>query len=581
MSTNYHQTKKDQSDLKKALKQIRKIFISIGVYSFFLNLLMLAPPFYMLVVYDIVMPSNNLDTLLLVTLIALMFFIGMWILDYVRAKLLIYASNKLDLILNKRIFDATFDLATKYPDKANLQPMRDFTSIKNFLGGSAVSAFFDFPWFPIYIAIMFAFSYIYGLYAIAAIVIIIILTYLNEKTTKEGLESSNEKYNQSMAFFDNNIRNVEVVKAMGMKENLHRIWMEKYNSYLMVNTKASQTAAFYSNASKSFRMLASSMMYGLGALLAIAGLISPGMIIAGAVLLGRAMQPISQVISSWKSFTSAKIAYNKLNDLLLEFPEETEKLLLPDPQGMIQFENVVTIPPLGEKAVLKGISLQIESGDMVGIIGPSASGKSSFVKTVVGVWEPSSGHIRIDGADIAQYNSVALGQHIGYLPQDIELFEGTIADNIARFGENITDADVIQAAKLSGTHELILGLPHGYGTKVGAGGLSLSGGQKQRIGLARAIYGNPKIVVLDEPNSNLDDAGEYALMMTLRVLKERGVTVLFVTHKNNLLSLSDKLVFMKDGTVLMYDQSEKVIEALALDNQTAKKLPQEGTNDSK
>lgn len=573
-----HNKNKNKSDLQKALKQIRKIFISIGIYSFFLNLLMLAPPFYMLVVYDIVMPSNNLDTLLLVTMIAVMFFVGMWILDYVRAKLLIYASNKLDLILNKRVFDATFELSAKYPNKANIQPMRDFTTIKNFLGGSGVTAFFDFPWFPIYIAVMFAFSYVYGLYAIGATIIIILLTYLNEKATKEGLESSNEKYTQAMTFFDNNIRNVEVVKAMGMKENLHRIWMEKYNSYLMVNTKASQTAAFYSNASKSFRMMSSSLMYGLGALLSMAGMISPGMIIAGAVLLGRALQPISQVVASWKSFTSAKIAYNKLNELLLEFPEAENKLTLPDPQGKIQFENVMTIPPLAEKPVLKGITLQIEPGEMIGVIGPSASGKSSFVKTIVGVWAPTNGHIRIDGADIAQYDAVALGQHIGYLPQDIELFEGTIADNIARFDEQVIDEDIIQAAKLSGTHELILGLPHGYSTRVGAGGHSLSGGQKQRIGLARAIYGNPKLIVLDEPNSNLDDAGEYALMMALRVLKDRGTTVVFVTHKNNLLELTDKLVLMKEGLVLMYDESGKVIKAM---NNKIKTLPKESTNESK
>jgi len=306
MSTN--NKKNENSDLELALKSMKKIFISLGIYSFFLNILMIAAPFYMLVVYDIVMPSKNLNTLLLVTLIAIMFFIGIWILDYVRGKMMIYTSNKLDLIMNKRLFDATFDLAAKYPDKANIQPIRDFNSIKTFLGGSAVFAFFDFPWFPIYIALLFAFSSVYGLYGIVATVIIILLTWLNEKMTKEGLESSNEDYRKAINFFDNNIRNVEVVKAMGMRENLHRIWMEKYNRYLLTHTKASTTASFYSNASKSFRMMASSMMYGVGALLAIAGMISPGMIIAGAVLLGRALQPISQIIATWKSFTNAKIA---------------------------------------------------------------------------------------------------------------------------------------------------------------------------------------------------------------------------------------------------------------------------------
>jgi ATP-binding cassette subfamily C protein EexD len=552
----------NKSDLQKALKSMKKIFISLGIYSFFLNILMLAAPFYMLVVYDLVMPAKNLNTLLLVTVLTVMFFVGMWILDYVRSKLMIYASNKLDLIMNKRLFEATFDLAAKYPNKANIQPIRDFGSIKSFMGGPAVFAFFDFPWFPIYIAIMFVFSPIYGIYGIIATAIIILLTWLNEKTTKEGLEESNENYRNAVGFFENNIQNVEVVKAMGMKKNLHRIWMEKYNKYLVVHNDASTKASFYSNASKSFRMLASSMMYGVGAILAILGMISPGMIIAGAVLMGRALQPITQIVSTWKNFTKAKIAYEKLNELLLEFPESEEKIDLPEPKGNITFENVVTKPPLSKIPSLKGISLQINAGDMVCVIGPSAAGKSSLAKTIVGVWQPISGHIRVDGADINQYDPDKFGSYIGYLPQDIELFEGTIAQNISRFEENPNDADIIAAAKLSGTHELILNLPDGYATKVGTRGMSLSGGQKQRIGLARALYGKPKIIVLDEPNSNLDDTGEYALMMALNRLKEQKITLIFITHKQNIIKLADKILAIKDGQVAMYDERDKVIAAL-------------------
>jgi ATP-binding cassette subfamily C protein EexD len=552
----------NKSDLQKALKSMKKIFISLGIYSFFLNILMLAAPFYMLVVYDLVMPAKNLNTLLLVTVLTVMFFVGMWILDYVRSKLMIYASNKLDLIMNKRLFEATFDLASKYPNKANIQPIRDFGSIKSFMGGPAVFAFFDFPWFPIYIAIMFVFSPIYGIYGIIATAIIILLTWLNEKTTKEGLEESNENYRNAVGFFENNIQNVEVVKAMGMKKNLHRIWMEKYNKYLVVHNDASTKASFYSNASKSFRMLASSMMYGVGAILAILGMISPGMIIAGAVLMGRALQPITQIVSTWKNFTKAKIAYEKLNELLFEFPESEEKIDLPEPKGNITFENVVTKPPLSKIPSLKGISLQINAGDMVCVIGPSAAGKSSLAKTIVGVWQPISGHIRVDVADITQYDPDKFGSYIGYLPQDIELFEGTIAQNISRFEENPNDADIIAAAKLSGTHELILNLPDGYATKVGTRGMSLSGGQKQRIGLARALYGKPKIIVLDEPNSNLDDTGEYALMMALNRLKEQKITLIFITHKQNIIKLADKILAIKDGQVAMYDERDKVIAAL-------------------
>jgi ATP-binding cassette subfamily C protein EexD len=292
-------------------------------------------------------------------------------------------------------------------------------------------------------------------------------------------------------------------------------------------------------------------------------MISPGMIIAGAVLLGRALQPVSQIVGGWKGFVSARIAYNKLNDLLLEFPNEKNKLSLPDPQGVIRFENLFASPPLSTANVLKAINLQIDAGDMVGVIGPSAAGKSSFAKVAVGVWLPSIGNIRIDGADVHQYNSTELGRHMGYLPQDIELFEGTIAQNISRFDEDPSDESIIEAAKLSGTHELILNLPDGYGTMVGRAGMALSGGQKQRIGLARAMYGNPKIVVLDEPNSNLDEAGEYALAMALRVMKDRGITVIFVTHKQNILSLADKLIVMQDGKIVYYDEREKVMNALS------------------
>ncbi len=572
-------TNQEKSDLQLALRGMKKIFISLGIYSFFLNILMLSAPFYMLVVYDTVMPSKNMNTLFLVTIITIMFFVGMWILDYVRAKLMIYASNKLDLIMNERLFNATFSLAAKYPNKANIQPIRDFSSIKTFLGGQGIFAFFDFPWFPIYIAIMFAFSPVFGFYGLAATAIIFLLTWLNGKATKEGLEESNEQYRSAVGFFENNIRNVEVVHAMGMKENLHRIWMEKYNRYLVTHTKASTTASFYSNASKSFRMLASSMMYGVGAMLAIAGSISPGMLIAGAVLLGRALQPISQIVGGWKGFTTARIAYDKLNQLLLEFPTEEEKLSLPDPQGVIRFEKVVTIPPLGKIPVLRGVDLQINPGEIVGVIGPSAAGKSSFARTAVGVWQPVNGHIRIDGADIHQYNSVELGKHIGYLPQDIELFEGTIAQNISRFEEDASDESTIEAAKLSGTHELILNLPEGYGTRVGAGGMALSGGQKQRIGLARALYGNPKIVVLDEPNSNLDDAGEYALSMALRIMKDKGTTVIIITHKQNILTLTDKLLVLKEGLVVSYDERDKVLNALS--GKTTKSIEQKKSNNEK
>jgi len=560
-ATSNNKEKRPDSDLDLALKQIRHSFFTLGIYSFFSNILMLAAPIYMLAVYDIVMPSKGLDTLFVVTLVILVFFIGGAVLDHVRSKVMLHISQKLDASLNKRIFDAAFDMAAKYPAKAGAQPLRDFNTIKTFLTGPGAISFFDAPWFPIYIAIMFAFDHVYGFYGLGATAVIILLTYLNERATKKGLEASNGMFQKSISHFDNTVRNVEVVEAMGMRRPLFKRWMQHHHKFVQTHIEASSTASAYSNASKSFRMMSSSLMYGVGAILAINGSISPGMIIAGAVLLGRALAPISQLVATWKSFSSARYSYKKLNQMLLEFQEHQAKLTLPDPQGLLEMENVILAPPLSKTPILKGISLRIEPGKTVGVIGPSAAGKSTLAKALVGIWHPLSGHVRIDGADIPQYNRDELGVHIGYLPQDIELFEGTIAENIARFREE-DPARIIEAAKLSGTHELIVRLPHGYETRIGPGGVNLSGGQKQRIGLARAVYGLPKILILDEPNSNLDDAGEYALMMAIQTLKQKGSTIVFITHRQNLLALADNIAVIQEGRLALYGPKEKVIEAL-------------------
>ncbi len=564
-----YQSDDKKSDLEEILKTFRSSFITVGVYSFFINILMLAAPIYMLAVYDIVMPSKGLDTLVVVTLVILVFFIGGAVLEFVRSKVMIHISNRLDAKLNKRIFDATFDMAAKYPGKATPQPIRDFNTIKSFLTGSGAFAIFDMPWFPIYIAIMFAFSPIYGLYGLSATAIILIITIMNSKATKKGLEESNTLFQKSMSHFSDSIRNVEAIEAMGMRKPLYKRWMQKHYEYIKTHTQASSKAAAYTNASKSFRMISSSLMYGVGAILAITGQISPGMIIAGAVLLGRALAPISQIVGTWKQFTSARQAYQKLNELLKEFDEPQKRLSLPDPKGSITFEKVFVVPPMSKNPVLKGVNLAIEPGECVGFIGPSAAGKSTIAKAAVGVWPTATGTVRIDGAEISHYNKDELGKHIGYLPQDIELFEGTIAENISRFTEADPN-DIVNAAKISGTHELILRLPDGYETRVGPGGATLSGGQKQRIGLARAVFKIPKIIVLDEPNSNLDDAGEYALMMAMQFLKQQGSTILFITHKRNLLALADKIAFVQDGTIKLYGARDDVLTALTQQQQQQK-----------
>ena len=551
----------EKDHLREILKKFKRTFIEIGIFSFFVNILMLAAPLYMLAVYDIVMPSKSIDTLIFVTAIIITFFIGMGILDFIRSKILLILSSKLDSMINEKIYDASFNLALKYPGKNTSQPFNDLNKIKAFLSGNAVLSFFDIPWFPIYIAIMFMFDPIYGIYGIVATLIIFIFTILNSTMTKKHFEHSMKAKTKSDAFLTNQLRNAEVVEAMGMRKPLFKKWMKHYYEFLHTNIEAGSKSSFYTNISKTFRMMSSSLMYGVGAILAITGHISPGMIIAGAVLLGRALAPITQLTATWKVFVEARVAYKRLNELLNEFPEDSKKLSLPEIKGKIELNGVVTIPPMSQNPVLKNINLNILPGECIGVIGPSGSGKSSLVKTILGLWLPAAGEVRIDNAEISQYNREELGKNIGYLPQDIELFEGTIAENIARFQE-ASPEEIIEAAQMAEVHDLILKLPNGYDTKIGPGGANLSGGQRQRIALARALFRKPKIIILDEPNSNLDDAGEQALLKALSKLKGYS-TIIIVSHKVNILQITDKLAVLKDGTLQLYGPKNLVLQKLS------------------
>ena len=556
-----NKSKEYKDELREVLKKFKRTFIQIGIFSFFINLLVLVAPFYMLAVYDVVMPSKSIDTLIFVTLIAIIFFVGMGLLDYVRNKILIIIANRMDASINEKIYNAAFELALKYPGKNTSQPFNDLQKIKTFLSGNAILSFFDIPWFPIYIGIMFLFDPIYGLYGIGATIIIFALTYINSFVTKKHIEHSLKAKSKSDAFLTNQLRNAEVVEAMGMRKALFKKWMKHYYDFLKTNTEAGSKSSFYTNTSKTFRMLSSSMMYGVGATLAILGHISPGMIIAGAVLLGRALAPITQLTATWKIFVEAKVAYRRLNELLNEFPDNNQKLSLPEPKGRIDLKGVVTIPPMSKNPVLKNVNMTILPGECIGLIGPSGSGKTSLAKTILGLWPVAAGEVRIDGAEISQYNREELGKHIGYLPQDIELFEGTVAENIARFQEADPE-EIIEAAQMAEVHELILKLPNGYETKIGPGGANLSGGQKQRIALARALFRKPKIIILDEPNSNLDDIGEQALLKSLQKLKGHS-TIIIISHKVNILQITDKLAVLKDGVLTLYGPRQAVLEKLS------------------
>lgn len=551
-----------KNELIALLKTLKGSFYFAAFISLFINLLMLVPTLYMLQLYDRVLASRSMETLIMLTIIVVVMFVVLGLLEFIRSRILIRVGNAIDAKMSNRLFDAMFALANRHPGKSTAQPLSDLTQIRQFLTGTPLFAFFDAPWIPIYIGIMFLFHPMFGYFAIFAAIVAVSLTFINEKRTKAGLEASNKHYQSSQSFINSSLRNSEIIEAMGMHGNVRRRWYGRYISFLNEQSDASDEAGVWSNTSKIVRMLMQSLVLGLGGYLAITGQVTPGMMIAGSIIMGRALAPIDLMTGTWKQFSSARTSYARLGGLLAEFTVPTKPTPLPAPQGFIDVEGIVVLPPDSKVPSVRGVSLSIKAGETVAVIGPSAAGKSSLARAMLGVWPCINGKIRIDGAEIGHYDREVLGKYIGYLPQDIELFDGTISENIARY-EDPKPEMVVEAAQTAGVHEMILQLPQGYDTPIGPGGIALSGGQRQRVGLARAIYCYPKIIVLDEPNSNLDDVGERALMEAILELKKRGSTVILITHRPAILGIVDKIAFMRDGLLQLFGTRDEVLAALA------------------
>lgn len=551
-----------RNEIADVIRTRSKIFWTVGVFTAFINILMLVPSIYMLQVYDRVLPSGNEITLLMLTLIMLAMFGMMALLEYVRSMVVIRIGAQLDMRLNTRVYTAAYEDNLKNKSADAGQMLNDLTNMRQFLTGSALFAFFDAPWFPIYLLVIFLFNPWLGLFALIGSLILIALAVVNEIVSKEPLAEASKLALQSGSLASTNLRNAEVIEALGMLPNIKGRWFSLHQRFLNSQRVASERASRINSITKFVRLSLQSLVLGLGGWLAIDGHITPGMMIAGSILMGRTLAPIEQVINVWKSWSSAKLSYRRLVKLLDSNPPRGTGMSLPKPEGVLSVENVSAKPPGAQgEPVLHTVSFNLQAGDVLGIIGPSASGKSTLARLLVGIWPVSEGIVRLDGADIYQWNKDELGPHIGYLPQDIELFAGTIAENIARF--NDVDAEkVIAAAKLAGVHELILRFPHGYDSVIGNGGSGLSGGQRQRIGLARALYGDPSLIVLDEPNSNLDDAGELALNKAIAFLRERQKTVVLITHRTNLLSMTSKLLLLVNGKVNAFGTTQQVLQAL-------------------
>ena len=547
-------------ELNAALKDVKSYFILAGVFSAAINILMLVPVIYMLQVYDRVMSSGSLSTLTMLTLLMAALLMAMGGFEWVRSRILISASNRLEKNLRKRVSQAAFKHAL-LSGGGSAQPLNDLIGLRQFLTGNGLFAFFDAPWFPIYIAIMFMFHTWFGVSAILAGIVMVALTYTNEILTSKRLQEANALGNKATGQLGGSLRNAEVVAAMGMADDIRVRQDMTSDQVLVLQTEASSRAAIIGNVSKSFRLIVQSLLLGMGALLALRGEISPGMVIAGSLLLGRALAPIDLLVGTWKGFSVARAQYARLGELLLAIPEERETMSLPAPEGKLGVEHVVVFPPGSQLPAVKGVSLNLDAGEILGIVGPSASGKSSLARSLLGIWPARSGKVRLDGADIASWDRAELGPYIGYLPQDIELFSGSISENISRFGE-LSPEKIVEAAKLSGVHEMILGLPQGYDTVIGGAGGVLSGGQRQRIGLARAVYNNPKLMILDEPNSNLDDQGEKELVEAINRIKQVGCTVIVITHRTMVLKCVDKILVIKDGLAVAFGPKDDVLASL-------------------
>ncbi|HEX7634386.1 MAG TPA: type I secretion system permease/ATPase [Noviherbaspirillum sp.] len=555
-----------QNEIAQTLLEFKSAFRTVGVFSAIINLLMLTPSLYMLQVYDRVLQSRNEITLLMLTLMMLGGYLFMSALELVRSFVLVRVGAQLDMKLNKRVYTAAFEQNLKRGGGNAGQALQDLTNIRQFLTGNALFAFFDAPWFPIYLIVIFLFEPTLGVFAVISTAVLIVLAFVNEKVSKKPLAEANTMAITSSNLATNNLRNAEVIESMGMLPNLMHRWFKLHGRFLQLQGEASEKAGIVSAATKFVQTAVQSLVLGLGALLVIEGKLSPGMMIAASILLGKALGPVQMVISVWKSWSSTRSAYGRLTDLLAANPPRQTGMSLPKPQGIVTVEQVMAAPPGGQVAVIKGLSFAIQPGDALGIIGPSGCGKSTLARLLVGIWPAASGKVRLDGADIYQWNKDELGPHIGYLPQDIELFAGTVSENIARFGEIDSDK-VIEAARRAGVHDMILHFPKGYDTLLGDGGAGLSGGQKQRIGLARAMYGDPSLIVLDEPNSNLDEIGEQALVAAVIDMRRRGKTVVLITHRTSIIGATNKLLLLRDGMAQMFGPTDQVLNAIAQANQ--------------
>ena len=545
--------------LTRAIKEGYKPLAYAGGFSLVSNLLYLALPIFTFQIYGRVLSSYSVPTLLVLTFMVMLAFLISGLIDDFRAKVLINYGVIMDQRVSGRVFSALFDTVIRGNPSARSQALRDLDSFRQMLTGPAFGTMFDLPWMPVFMIVLLIIDPIIGLVTIGGAVLLFLITLFQDRATRPALKEANDAALRSYAFTDAALRNGEVVRAMGMVEPLGSRWATFRSVTMERSASASERASVISNISKFVRQAIQVLIIAIGAYLVVKGKIHSGLLFANMILAARALQPIERLVGSWDALTNGYRSYQRLNALFADYRPTKASTTLPKPLGQLSVEGVNFAPQGATRFVLQGVNFKIEPGEMLGIIGPSGAGKSSLARLMVGIWQPNSGNVRLDGADVYSWDRSDFGRHVGYLPQDTELFSGSIRDNIARFRADVDDEQVVRAAQVAGVHQLILRLPSGYDTDLGESGHVLSAGQRQRVGLARALLGNPRLIVLDEPNAALDAEGEEALVKALDALKAGGSTIVIVSHKPSVFRSADKMLMLRDGRMEMFGPREQVM----------------------
>lgn len=563
---------KNTSELQQALASLRPSFKKAAIYSFIAGLLVLAPSIYMLEVYERVVNSRSHMTLAMLTVWVLGTYVLMEVLEWVRAEILHEASHQFDKKMSGRVFFLIFEANLKRQPGGTAQPMGDFRLVRDFFYHPFLLSLFESPVSLVMLLVIFAISPILGWTAVVAALLQVLIGWLNERKTQPPLTEANRCATAAQQYADGSLRNAQVIEAMGMLRAIRMRWQEKQDQFITFQKEASNHAGFYQAAGKFLQNTVSSMLLGLGAWLVLRNNLNggPAMMIIASIIGGRVLAPLIQMVTHWQAVVNFRAAYNRLDNLLNSLPPIQPGMSLPAPQGHLIVENLVASAPGSQAAILRGITFALQPGDVLAVVGPSASGKTTLARLLMGIWPALAGKVRLDGADVFTWNKSELGPHVGYLPQGVELFEGSLAENIARF-ESPDITKVEAAARAVGLHDFIQTLPQGYNTQIGDAGAILSGGQRQRVALARAIYGKPAFVVLDEPNSSLDEQGEVALSSAISRCAAQGTTLVVITHRTSVLSVANKMLVLKDGQTQYFGLRDDVLKAL---NEAAAKVSQ-------